>query len=65
MCFCVQTGKSAEYYLEPANQMAGPLTLSHRHILKQFGAEDEYADAMLSDQGISFSHTPAVSHRHK
>lgn len=46
-----QTGMSAEYYLDPSNQASSDPQLSHHYVLKQFGAEDDYADSMLNDQG--------------
>lgn len=47
---CFQAGKTAEFFLEPDNQSSNSLT--HREILKLFRAEEDYADDMLSDQGI-------------
>lgn len=41
-------GKSAEFYM---NHEESDSLLSHRMILKEFGAQEELADDMLNDQG--------------
>lgn len=55
----IQSGNSAEFYLDPDNQSKSAHT--HRQILKQFGAEDDYADEMLNDQGtFGFQHNTVI-----
>lgn len=41
-------GHSAEFY---TNHEQSESVLSHRMILKEFGAEEQLADDMLNDQG--------------
>lgn len=45
-------GKSAEWYL---NNDDSDKILSHRDLLKSFGAGEELADEMLNDQGKPIS----------
>lgn len=44
-------GNSAEFYM---NHEQSDSLLSHRKILKEFGAQEELADDMLNDQGEYF-----------
>lgn len=46
-------GHSAEFY---TNHEQSNSVLSHRMILKGFGAEEQLADDMLNDQGKKDSH---------
>lgn len=56
-----QYGNTAEFYL---NHDESDKILSHRELLKSFGAAEELADEMLNDQGICFGsfnhHTPST-----
>ena len=44
-----QLGNSAEFYIE---HIQSDSVLSHGQLLKDFGAEPELADDMLTDQGM-------------
>lgn len=46
---CFQFGQTAEFYL---NHEESEKILSHRDLLRSFGAAEELADEMLNDQGI-------------
>lgn len=51
-----QYGNSAEFYL---NHDESDKILSHKELLKSFGASEELADEMLNDQGkcfVSYNH---------
>ena len=53
----LQLGKTAESYL---NHDESDKILSHKDLLKMYGAEEDFADEMLNDQGIWFL-TPSIS----
>ena len=44
----LQFGHMAEYYKQNRNE------LSHKKLLRDFGAHEDLADEMLTDKGISF-----------
>ena len=48
----LQFGHSAEFY---TNHEQSSDILSHKQLLRDFGAAEEYADEMLNDQGISIN----------
>lgn len=49
--FFTQIGKTAESYL---NHEESEKILSHKDLLRSFGAGEELADEMLNDQGTCF-----------
>lgn len=52
----LQLGKTAESYL---NHDESDKILSHKDLLRSFGAEEDLADEMLNDQGTFFSLSPS------